>query len=100
MPETKGIEVFLQVAPEEPIIEEGGFLLVGEVWFHHLVEELRILLQEEEVQFVASVLGVFLTLFLLLHVGPVENKSKLPQSGVVTESEQEIVSVTQVVDYM
>ena len=99
MAEQEGIEVLLQVAPEEPIVEEGRFLLVGEVGLDDPVEEFRVPLQEEEIQFVADVLGILLTLFIVLHAGPVEDELELTQGGIIPEGEQEVVNVAQVVEY-
>ena len=97
--ESEGIEVLLQVAPEEPIVEEGRFLLVGEVGLDDPVEEFRVPLQEEEIQFVAGVLGILLALFIVLHAGPVEDELELTQGGIILEGEQEVVNVAQVVEY-
>ena len=99
MAEQEGIEIFLQVAPEEPIVEEGRFLLVGEVGLDDPVEEFQVPRQEEEIQFVAGVLRVLLALFIVLHAGPIEDEPELTQGGIVLEGEQQVVNVPQVVEY-
>ena len=95
--EAEGVEVFVQFATEEPVVEKGRFLFVGQVGLDHAIEKFRILLQKEKIELVTSVLGIFFTLLLFHHPRPIENECEFPKGGVFPNGKQEIVGVAQVV---
>ncbi len=95
--EAEGVEVFVHFPTEEPVVEKGWFLFVGQVGLDHPIEKFRILLQKEKIELVTSVLGIFFTLLLFLHARPIENECEFPKGGVFPDGEQEMMGVAQVV---
>ena len=73
------------VAAQQPVIEERLVLLVRQIRLHDRREELRVLLRQEEVQFVAGVLRVQLAFLRVLELRPVQHERELGEPRVLGE---------------
>ena len=82
---TPWLEVAREIVLEEPVIEERPVLFGLEPRENDRAEERRILLEQEDVQFVAGMLGVKLLLLGLVELRPAEEKSKRRQIGALRE---------------
>ena len=71
------IQVTIEFCIEQPVVHEGGVLLVCQVRQDDQLEEPGILVVEEEVQLVAGVLRIKRPLFRILESRPTKNETEL-----------------------
>ena len=86
-----GIKEVSEVVAEQPVVHEGLVLLVLQERLNDGGEEAGVFPREEEVQFVAGVLRVLLSLGGRIESGPFEHEAEFGKCGILRESAVEAV---------
>ena len=79
------------------MVHEGLVLLVPRIGQDDGVEELAVLLVEEEVQFVAGVLGVLFALLRVGQLGPVQDEPELDQRRIAAQRHLQAIDACEAV---
>jgi hypothetical protein len=95
--EVPRLQVVRQIAAQQPEIHELLFFLVRQQRCHHLAEELRILVVQEEVQFMARKLGNLGPFFVVRQIRPPDDEAEFGQFGIAAERRVQRVDLGQAI---
>ncbi len=87
-----------KVLAKQPVIDERLVLLIRQIRLDHRVEELRVLLKQEEREFVTGVFAVERLLLFRLQIGPVGEEAELDKILIVRQRHQQAVYLGQRVE--
>ena len=91
------LEIDREIVFEEPVIDERPLLLRLQSRHNDRAEERRILLEQEQIQLVAGMLGIELLLLHLVELRPSQQKRKRRQIGALRQRPVECIDLREAV---